>query len=96
MTASNEGGTGTLQGPSGVGPMQSVKLSFLPLWLLPFHSALQLSEQVTTSWELSSVPLFSQSPRDFCYNLQENLHFASPRTPLILRLLPYPGYLKAQ
>lgn len=72
MTAANEGGTGTLQGPSGVGPVQSVKLNFLPQWLLPSHPALQFSKLVPTSWELSSVPLFSQSPGDSCYNLQEN------------------------
>lgn len=94
MTAAKEGGTGTLQGPSGVGPIQSVKVSFLPQWLLPFHSALQLSKLVTTSWELSSVPLFSQSPRDSCYNLQETLHFVSPRPQP--QAFPYPEYLKAQ
>lgn len=57
MTSGNEGGTGTLQAPSGVWPMQPVKLRFLPQWLLPFHSALQLSKLVTISWELSSIPL---------------------------------------
>lgn len=89
MTAANEGGTGTLQGPSGVGPIQSVKVSFLPQWLLPSPfclAALQAGYHFLGIVFSSSV---FPKPKGFLLQPAGN-------PPFCFTLPPYPEYLKAQ